>query len=150
MPTSKPKRLSPSERAFCEYVLNGDPDYVAYSKAYPRAKSYGGCRASASKLKARPHVQAYIKSILDSESEARIMSAKETLANLTRVARREEDEYTVTKDGEVIRTRTSVQNASKAAELLGKYHGLFIDRAKVEGDLELKIEVDYGDDPSTV
>jgi possible terminase small subunit len=41
------------------------------------------------------------------------------------------------------------KDQTRAAELLAKRYGLFKEKALVEGDVNLTIEVDYGDDQAT-
>jgi phage terminase small subunit len=46
----------------------------------------------------------------------------------------------------IIEIDAPIRDANKAAELLGKAHGLFTDKVDLNADMDLNIVIDYGDD----
>ena len=46
---------------------------------------------------------------------------------------------------EIVEIPARLQDANKAAELLGKAYALFTDKMEADMDMELNVTVDYGD-----
>ena len=46
---------------------------------------------------------------------------------------------------QVVNIPAYLKDSNKAAELLGKYYGMFKDNIEVDADMELNIKIDYGD-----
>jgi phage terminase small subunit len=49
-------------------------------------------------------------------------------------------------EARTIQKEPSEKDRLKAAELLGKRYGLYTDRVEAEVDMELNINIDYGDE----
>ena len=80
----------------------------------------------------------------------KIASQEEVLEYLSKVMRGEETDQTVVFQGsEYGSTIEDVQVANKdrirAAELLGKRYSLWTDKVELDGNMDLKVVVDYGD-----
>lgn len=55
--------------------------------------------------------------------------------------------YTTKKESvKVVEIPTKVSDANKAAELLGKRYQLYTDKVQADVDMDLNINIDYGDD----
>lgn len=52
-----------------------------------------------------------------------------------------------TEDGDIVEREVKLYDKNKSLELLGKHLGMFKDKLDINGDMELNIKVDYGDDP---
>ena len=76
----------------------------------------------------KPDIKEYIDLRLAELEEKRVASAEEVLQYLTKVMRGEEkDQFDMD---------ASLQDRTKAAELLGKRYRLFIDRKEIEANIE--------------
>ena len=100
------------------------------------------------------------------KEDALIAKQDEVLQTLTRVLRRQEmDTVVVTckernsrydENGKkvivekevprVVQIPTRVNDLNKAAELLGKRYGLYTEKIETDVDMELNINIDYGED----
>lgn len=143
--------LSDKHRTFAdEYIicLNGAE---AARKAGYSAKS---AKVQASKLLTNPNIEAYIRARMDSKDKELIASQDEVLQYLTSVMRREHTEnvvvtiteesstyepdgsgkvHKVTKKQEIpqiVEIPSRLNDANKAAELLGKRYKLFTDKTE--------------------
>lgn len=129
--------LTPKMKAFCEeYIANGGNATQAALKAgYKDKTAYS---IGAENLK-KPQVLDYIKKLTTPKEAQRIASADEVLEYLTMVvdAKRKE----LKGEGpEIVKTA----DANKAADLLGKFHQLYVERIKVDDDSAITIKVvDY-------
>ena len=106
---------------------------------------------------------------MDIIEKLKIAEATEVLQTLTRIMRREEteDQVVITKNptavrlesaegeyydkfayeesAEVVQTRTKNSDVVRAADLIGKYHKMWTDKFDIDGNMDLKVVVDYGD-----
>ena len=125
-----------------EYIISGNKCEAAilagYSENYAKAQSH--------KLLENVEIKNYIRERLSELENEKIADQKEIMKLITEHARRESIEYSVTKDGYIIKTPTSVTNAIKAAELLGKRYGMWTDKVDTTGNIEIRFEDDYGED----
>lgn len=118
----------------------------------------------------KPYLKAAIDAKLAEIESEKTADAKEVIEFLTSVMRRsqpDENAFMTTQEEttniksehgapgkkhikkevpQIVETKTAVKDATKAAELLGKMHGLFTDRVDVSGDMDINISIDYGDD----
>jgi len=46
---------------------------------------------------------------------------------------------------QIVKIPAQLRDANKAAELLGKAYGIYTDRIETDVDMELNINIDYGD-----
>lgn len=115
------KELTPKQKAFCDYYIELGNATEAYIKAGYNAK---GARANAARLIANDSARDYINNKLKEAEEKRVASATEVLQYLTKVMRGEEkDQFGLD---------AALQDRTKAAELLGKRHRLFVDRVEAD------------------
>lgn len=121
-------KLSPKQKAFADYYIEvGNAEQAAikagYSKNYARAQSY--------KMLDNVGVKTYIDQRMAEIESKRIAKADEVLQYLTKVMRGEErDQFDLD---------PSLQDRTKAAELLGKRYNLFKEQVELSGDVGVTI-----------
>lgn len=116
------KKLTLKQKAFADYYIELGNATEAYIKAGYNNK---GARANSARLIANDSVKQYIDERLAKIEDARIAKGEEVLQYLTKVMRGEEkDQFGLD---------ASLQDRTKAAELLGKRYRLFVD--KIEADV---------------
>ncbi|AQW23482.1 terminase small subunit [Clostridium perfringens] len=120
------KKLTPKQKAFADYYIETGNATEAYIRAGYNKK---GARGNASRLIANDSIKRYIEERLKEIEDERIADGKEVLQYLTKVMRGEEkDQFGLD---------ASLQDRTKAAELLGKRYRLFVD--KVEKDSNVNV-----------
>lgn len=129
-----------------EYLANGFQAGKAYKAVYKNSKSDTAVRANSSRLMGNPEVKEYIQQRLKEIQTEKTADAVEVLMYLTAVMRGEQQDEMLTMDGITKEVRVGSRDRNKAAELLGKVHGLFDKNVNLTGDMSIKIEVDYGED----
>jgi phage terminase small subunit len=126
--------LTRKQKAFCEnYIANGgNATQAAIDAGYKpnSAKSVGSENLS------KPDIAAYIRDLSKPTEEKRIASAEEVLEYLTMVVDAKKKELR----GEAAET-VKTADANKAADLLGKFHQLYVERIKVDDDSAITIKV---------
>jgi phage terminase small subunit len=126
--------LTRKQKAFCEnYIANGgNATQAAIDAGYKpnSAKSVGSENLS------KPDIAAYIGELSKPTEEKRIASAEEVLEYLTMVVDAKKKELR----GEAAET-VKTADANKAADLLGKFHQLYVERIKVDDDSGITIKV---------
>lgn len=137
-------KLNARQKAFCEfYVASGNATDAAIKAGY--SKSYARDRIHI--LMKSIGISRYIDELMQKVQSERIASAEEVLQNLTAMMRGEIQEEVVVVEGKgdgistasIIKKQVSAKERIKAAELLGKRHALFTDKAKIEGTLPVMI-----------
>jgi len=152
--------LTLKQKRFCdEYIKTGNGTASAIAAGYnPKCAN-----VIASENLTKPNISAYVQKRLDELDAKSMMQQKEVLQGLTRVARREEQEFVVsqetikqefyenvgTAENPVMKKRSvtstvpkivpipaRLQDTNKAYELLGKHHKLFTDNVKVDANIE--------------
>lgn len=120
------KKLTPKQKAFADYYIElGNAEQAAIKAGY--SKKYA--RGNAHKLVANSCIKQYTEERLKQIEDERIADGKEVLRYLTKVMRGEEkDQFGLD---------ASLQDRTKAAELLGKRYRLFVD--KVEANVNASI-----------
>ncbi|EOU1912012.1 terminase small subunit [Clostridium perfringens] len=120
------KKLTPKQKAFADYYIElGNAEQAAIKAGY--SKKYA--RGNAHKLVANSCIKQYTEERLKEIEDERIADGKEVLQYLTKVMRGEEkDQFGLD---------ASLQDRTKAAELLGKRYRLFVD--KVEKDSNVNV-----------
>lgn len=117
--------MSEKQRAFCDYYLESLNATEAAKKAGYSEKT---ARSTGCENLTKPNIKEYIEIRLAEMEAHRVADAEEVLQYLTRVMRGEErDSFDMD---------PSLQDRTKAAELLGKRYRLFIDKQEVSGSLE--------------
>ncbi|WP_346891218.1 terminase small subunit [Clostridium sp. UBA3887] len=127
-------KLTPKQKAFCDYYIETGNATEAYIRAGYNKK---GARANSSRLIANDNIKQYIDERLKEIEDKRIAKGEEVLQYLTKVMRGEEkDQFGLD---------ASLQDRTKAAELLGKRYRLFTENIKVEGTQQVQIVDDIDD-----
>ena len=106
------------------------------------------------KSKYKPEVRKYIDERMAEKEKTLIADQDEVLRYLTSVLRGESQSTEIVVEGcgdgyseaRTIQKEPSEKDRLKAAELLGKRYGLYTDRVETEVDMELNINIDYGDE----
>ena len=122
-------KLTPKQKAFADYYIECGNATEAYKKAgYKAGKNMG---VDANKTLKNPKISKYIAERMKAVEEKRIATGDEVLKYLTAVMRGEEkDQFDL---------EASLQDRTKAAELLGKRYGLFKDKVEVEAEIGVTI-----------
>ncbi|MBY0756524.1 terminase small subunit [Clostridium sardiniense] len=120
------KKLTPKQKAFADY-------YIETGNATEAARRAGYSKKTAAVIGTenliKPNIKQYIDERLKEIEDKRIAKGEEVLQYLTKVMRGEEkDQFGLD---------ASLQDRTKAAELLGKRYRLFVD--KVERDTNLNV-----------
>lgn len=129
------KKLTPKQRAFCDYYIEtGNATEAAIKAGYNKktARQIGSMNLT------KVDIKAYIEERLKEIESKRIADGKEVLQYLTKVMRGEEkDQFGLD---------ASLQDRTKAAELLGKRYRLFVDKVEMEGVQQVTIVDDIEDE----
>lgn len=129
------KKLTPKQRAFADYYIEtGNATEAAIKAGYSKktAKETGYENLT------KPHIKQYIEERIKSVDEARIAKGDEVLQYLTKVMRgQEKDQFGLD---------ATLQDRTKAAELLGKRYRLFTEKMEIEGAQRVQIVDDIEDE----
>ena len=145
------KKLTPKQQRFCdEYLIDLNATQAAIRAGY----SEKNARNIASENLAKPNIKAYIDRRMAEKESALIADQDEVLKYLTAVMRGQtQSEVVVVENiGDYMSEARTMQKAPdekerlKAAELLGKRYGLYKDTVNEVVDMELNINIDYGDE----
>lgn len=121
-------KLTPKQRAFADYYIEcGNATTAAKRAGYSEKTAY---RTGADNLK-KPQILKYIEERTRAADKKRVASGDEVLKYLTAVMRGEEKDQ--------FELDASLQDRTRAAELLGKRYGLFRDKVDVEGTIGVTI-----------
>lgn len=144
-------KLTEKQRRFAdEYIISGNATQAAISAGY--SKKYANTNVT--KLLQNTTIKSYIDERLEELQSEKIATQEEVLEYLTRILRDEEKEQTLISLGEgeqgIIDIGIGAKDKIKAAELLGKRYSLWTDKIDLDGNMDLKVVVDYGDsEPET-
>ena len=133
-----------------EYIKTGNARQSALTAGYAKQSAF---KYSSGLLK-NPDVQAHIQERMAEIKTNAIADQQEILEGLTRIARREEPDYTVVtvehsengtteKTPQTVETPTQVKDSVRAYELLGKRQVMWTD--KVQSDERKNIEINIGE-----
>lgn len=155
--------LTEKQKRFCdEYLVDLNATQAAIRAGYSKKTAKQIAQQNLTKL----DIQEYIKKRMAEKEDALIAKQDEVLRTLTRVLRRQEmDTVVVTckerrsgydENGKkvivekeaprVVQIPTRVNDLNKAAELLGRRYGLYTEKIETDVDMELNINIDYGED----
>lgn len=138
--------LTPKQQRFCdEYLIDLNATQAAIRAGYSKKTAN---RIGPENL-SKPAVKEYIQKRMDEKEEQLIANQDEVLKYLTAVLRGDEQDEQITTivDGETQRLKVRRQaNQIKAAELLGKRYGLYVEKIDNNQDLNININIDYGDE----
>lgn len=119
------RMMSEKQKAFSDYYIETLNQTEAAKRAGYSEKT---ARSMGSENLTKPYIKEYIELRLAQMEEKRVASASEVLEYLTRVMRGEEkDQFDMD---------ASLQDRTKAAELLGKRYRLFIEKQEIEAKVE--------------
>jgi len=150
----KRRRLTVKQKNFAdEYIISGNAS-EAYKLAGYAWKTDGAARTNASILLTNHNVKAYIDERIAEMDDRAIAKQEEVLKYLSSVMRGESEAEVVVVEGEGdgyssarrVKKNPDERERLKAAELLGKRYGTFTEKYDVLADLELRINIDYGDE----
>lgn len=117
------KKLTPKQKAFADYYIElGNATEAAIRAGYNKktARQIGSMNLT------KVDIKQYIEERLEKIEDARIAKGEEVLQYLTKVMRGEEkDQFGLD---------PSLQDRTKAAELLGKRYRLFVDKVEQKVD----------------
>lgn len=130
-----------------EYIISGN----AYKSALNAGYSENYAKGNVVKLLENVSVKKYIDDRLAEIESEKIAKQEEVLQYLTSVMRGEQTEQTLKSCGsewgqEITNIEVGAKDRIKAAELLGKRYGMWTDKVDVAGNIEIRIEDDYGED----
>lgn len=120
-------KLTEKQKRFCEEYL---VDLNATQSAIRAGYSIKTANRIASENLSKPDIQTYIRKLLDERSERTGVSGDKIIEELQKIAFAED----------VVITG---KEKLRALELLGKYFGLFIEKAQIETDNKLKITLEW-------
>lgn len=121
-------KLTEKERIFAdEYIKTTNATQSAIKAGYAE----NSASVTGSKMLRKPKVRQYIDAVMNERSKNTIATADEVLEYLTRVMNGEEKD--------AFGLDVSVNDRTKAAELLGKRHMLFTDKVKLDAEIEIDI-----------
>jgi phage terminase small subunit len=123
--------MNEKQKAFADYYIETNNATESYKRAYKSCKSDAAARASGSKLLTNPNIKKYIEERLAGKEKERIANQDEILEFLTSVIRGEVKDQ--------LGLETPVKDRNKAAELLGKRYGLFVDKIEHSGETGVRI-----------
>lgn len=135
-----------------EYLVDANATQSAIRAGYSKKTAY----SQGQRLLKHVEGKKYLAELM-AEKEAKLIACQdEVLKYLTAVLRDDTDSETVVVEGtgdghskaRVVRVKPSERDKLKAAELLGKRYGLYTERVETDVDMELNINIDYGDDSS--
>lgn len=141
-------KLTPKQKAFCDYYIETGNATESYLKAGYKTKG-NGARVNASKLLTNANIKKYIADRMAQKEKERIASQDEVLQFLTQVMRGKVTEETpvVMKDEfEMVDKNPNIRDRTKAAELIGKRYSLWTDNLNVEGNIGVQFVDDIGSD----
>lgn len=144
------KKLTAKQKRFCdEYLIDMNITQAAIRAGYSKKTAYAIGQENLKK----PTLQNYIDKRMEEKEKELIADQNEVLKYLTSVIRGQSRSSVVVVEniGDYMSEAREMEKAPdekerlKAAELLGKAHGIFTDRVEQTVDMDLNITVDYGD-----
>lgn len=141
------KKLTQKQRLFADfYIETGNATQSAIRAGY----SQNAARQIASDTLSKPYVKSYIDERMKAIEDASIADATEILQYLTRVVRNNETEQVVItestgdckSEAKIVDKEISAKDKIKAAELIGKRYGTFVEKI----DMNASVVVFEGED----
>lgn len=145
------KPMTAKQKRFCEeYLITLNGRQSAIKAGY----SEKSATVIATENLLKPNIKEYIQKRMEEKEKELIADQNEVLKYLTSVLRcqSESEEIVVEGCGEgiseakKIMKKPSEKDRLKAAELLGKRYALYTDKIEQDVDMDLNIQIDYGDD----
>ena len=144
-------KLTAKQQRFCdEYLIDLNATQAAIRAGYSEKTA----NEQGARLLAKVSIKKYIDERMAEKEKKLIADQDEVLRYLTSVLRGESQSTEIVVEGigdgcseaRTIQKEPSEKDRLKAAELLGKRYGLYTDRVETEVDMELNINIDYGDE----
>ena len=124
-------KLNPRQEKFCiEYAKTGNAT-TAYQSAGFQSKSQQAAQANSARLLADEKIQSRLKELTEELKSESIASIEELQQGLTKIFRGQATTPLMTKDGEVVEVPVSSKDRLKAAEILCKTFGAFLNRQEL-------------------
>ncbi len=133
-------KLNERQSRFCdEYIIDLNATQAAIRAGYSEDTAY----SQGQRLLKKVEVKKRLREIMDEKDKTTIASQDEVLEYLTAVLRAEATGTTLVGIGqgaqEVRQLTPTVSERTKAAELLGKRYGLYVDKQQVSGSTQTVI-----------
>ena len=130
-----------------EYIISGNATEAAIKAGYSEKTANRIASENLSKL----DIKKYIGERLSEIDSEKIADQKEILQYLSSVMRGEQREQTLKSEGsdwgqKIVDIDVGAKDRIKAAELLGKRYGMWTDKVDTTGNIEIRIEDDYGEE----
>lgn len=144
-------KLTAKQQRFCdEYLIDLNATQAAIRARYSKKTAY---RTGADNLK-KPQIKEYIAGRMAEKEAALIANQDEVLKYLTSVLRGQSKSTEIVIEGlgdgstkaRKMEKEPSEKDKLKAAELLGKRYGLYTEKVEETVDMELNVNIDYGDE----
>lgn len=161
-------KLTAKQQRFCdEYLIDLNATQAAIRAGYSERTA----AVIATENLRKPNISEYIEKRMAEKEKELIADQDEVMKYLTAVMRRQmKDSVVVTLQNKtekwvmdedtgklkkqtiteekpaVVEIPAQLRDANKAAELLGKAYGIYTDRIEADVDMELNINIDYGDE----
>ena len=145
------KKLNERQQRFCdEYLIDLNATQAAIRAGY--SKKYA--HTNANKLLQNTTIKDFIAARMADKQDALIADQDEVLKYLTSVLRGKTQSEIVVVEGtgdgcseaRAMQKAPDEKERLKAAELLGKRYGLYTDKVEQQLDMDLNINIDYGDE----
>lgn len=159
-------RMTDKQKRFCdEYLISLNATQAAIKAGY----SENAARQIGTENLSKPAISEYIKKRMEEKEKELIADQDEVMKYLSAVMRREMTEsvvvtlskekstyipdangtmrkQTVKEDiPQVVEIPARLSDSNKAAELLGKAYGIYTDKVEADVDMDLNINIDYGE-----
>lgn len=144
-------KLTAKQQRFCdEYLIDLNATQAAIRAGYSKKTA----RVIGQENLLKPAVKEYIQQRMDEKEKELIADQNEVLKYLTSVIRGQSRSSVVVVEniGDYMSEAREMEKAPdekerlKAAELLGKAHGIFTEKVEQQIDMDLNITVDYGEE----
>lgn len=147
-------KLTIKQKAFADFYIQLGNATEAYIEAGYKSATRNVAEVNAHKLLRNAKVKKYIEERLSELDSERIADQKEILQYFTSVMRGESRSCVVVVEGcgegcssaKLVEKPPDEKERLKAAEMLGKVHGMFTDKMQINGDLGVQIVDDVDDD----
>ena len=143
-------KMTEKQKRFCdEYLIDLNATQAAIRAGY----SEKNANTNASKLLQITTIKEYIENRMAEKEKELIADQDEVLRYLTSVLRGESQSEIVVVEGtgdgcseaRAVQKNPDEKERLKAAELLGKRYGIYTDKVLADVDMDLNIQIDYGE-----
>lgn len=147
-------KLTAKQQRFCdEYLIDLNATQAAIRAGYSKKTA----AQTAARLLTNVKIQEYIEKRMAEKEKELIADQDEVLKYLTSVLRGQSVSTEIVIEGtgdgcseaRTIEKEPSEKDRLKAAELLGKRYGLYTEKVEEKVDMELNVNIDYGDEEDT-